>query len=50
MLLGFGYFFWLLSLLCFGCFFFFKKAENYRSKEIPVGQNFVILFFCFCLK
>ena len=45
--------------LGFGCFykfamfyfllFFFQKAENNRLKK-PVGQNFVILFFCSCLK
>ena len=30
-------------------FFFLQKAENNRFKN-PVGQNVVILPFCFCLK
>ena len=30
-------------------FFVFQKAENNRLKR-PAGQNFVILFFRFCLK
>ena len=43
--LGFGY---PQSLLYF-ISFFFQKAENNRLKK-TVGQNFVILFYCFCLK
>ena len=46
MLLRFGY---LYKFVMF-CFFFFQKAENNRLKKLTVGQNFVILFFCFCLK
>ena len=44
MLLGFGY---LCKFVMFS--YFFQKAENNRLKK-AVGQNFVILFFCFYLK
>ena len=42
MLLGFGYLYTFVA--------FFQKAENNRLKKKQVGLNFVILFFCFCLK
>ena len=45
MLLGFGYY---ISFLCFVSYFF-QEAENNRLKKKLVGQNLVILFFCFCL-
>ena len=47
MLFGFGY---LYGFFIIYFFFFFQKAENNRLKKKTVGQNFVILFFCFCLK
>ena len=45
MLLGLGYLY-----VYYVLFLFLKKLENNRLKRSPVGQNFVILFFCFCLK
>ena len=41
MVRGFGY---LYKIFMFCFFFFFQKAENNRSKIMPVRQNFVILF------
>ena len=45
MVLGFGYLY-----VCYVYLFFLQKAENNRFKKKPVGQNFVISFFCFCSK
>ena len=42
MIPGFGYLY-----VCY--VFFLQKAENDRLKKKPVGQNFEILFFSFCL-
>ena len=49
MLLGFGY---LYKFDMFYFFFFSFKKQKIISKnnKKPVGKNFVILFFCFCLK
>ena len=44
MLLGF-----VIYMFAMFYFFFLHKAENNRLEK-PVGQNFVKLFFCFCLK
>ena len=45
--LSFGY---LYKFVMFYFLFFFQKAENNRLRKNPVGQNFVTLVFCFCLK
>ena len=45
MLLGLGYLY-----VYYVLFPFLQKVENDRLKRSPVGQNFVILFSCFCLK
>ena len=47
MLPGFGY---LYKFVMFYYIYFFQKAENNRLKKKSVRQNFVILFFLFCLK
>ena len=46
MLLGFGY---LYKFVMYYFFFFPKKQEAIDYKK-PVVQNFVILFFGFCIK
>ena len=38
-----------LSLLCFRSYSFSKRRKQ-QIKKKPADQNFVILFFCFCLK
>ena len=48
MLFGFGYLYKFVMFYFF--FFFFKKKQKIIDLKKPVGQNFVILFFCFLLK
>ena len=31
-------------------YLFIQKVKNNRLKKKPIGQNFVLLFFCSCLK
>ena len=47
MLFGFGY---LYKFVMFYFFFFLKKKQKIIDLKNPVGQNFVISFFCFLLK
>ena len=47
MLFGFGY---LYKFVMFYFFFFLKKKLKIIDLKKPVGQNFVISFFCFLLK